>query len=160
VDRDHPSGSVGDDAHIRRLLRGHGLRSTPQRIAIIKTLIEAAAGTDHDHNSTHLTVPEIHDRLRDNQHIDQSTIYRVVAVLAEEGVLHAIAYVDRPSAYGIAGTAHHHAVCVTCGIVYEITPSHVKLAIDQLAEVTGFRHTDMRLTIHGQCPACPAPPRR
>ncbi|WP_082909322.1 transcriptional repressor [Mycolicibacterium iranicum] len=50
----------------------------------------------------------------------------MIAVLADEVVLHAIAHVDGSSAYCVASVAHHHAMCVACGTVHEIASDHVK----------------------------------
>jgi Fur family transcriptional regulator, ferric uptake regulator len=154
VARDGTHQSSADQA--RRMLRGRGLRSTPQRVAVIGVLVEAAETRESD-GSSHLTVPEIHDRLRDRgAHIDQSTIYRTVATLAEESVLHSIAYVDRPTSYGLVGVAHHHAVCTGCGTVLEIAPEEIARALDELVGATGFAPADLRVTVHGTCRSCAA----
>ncbi|MBB5788818.1 Fur family transcriptional regulator [Jiangella mangrovi] len=150
----HTHGHQDYERHARTALRGFGLRSTPQRLAIIKALSEAH-DAGHADGGAHLTVPEIHDALdAAGMHIELSTIYRTVATLVEHGVLHAIAYVDRPASYGLAGIAHHHAVCVRCGTVYEISSTALADAMRAIEDVTGFLPDDLRVTAHGTCVDC------
>lgn len=77
------------------ILRSHGLRSTGPRAAILELLITAGSGSG-DGSHGHLTAPEIVERLASSGiHVDGSTIYRNLTILAELGVLHATAHTAR-----------------------------------------------------------------
>src|SRR5262245_57546339 len=107
------------DRRLRAMLRGYGLRSTAQRIAVLHVFAVAddAAGGPR----VHLTAAQVHDRLNAaGGAVDLTTVYRTLTTLVNLGVLHAIARVDQPTSYGLASGAHHHAVCIRCGAVSEI----------------------------------------
>lgn len=145
---------VADDADFRSLLRGYGLRSTSQRIAILHLLAHAPAGSEV---RIHLTAAQIHDKLRETDgRIDLTTVYRTLTTLAELGVLHAIALADQPTSYGLAMAAHHHAVCTQCGAVIEIPAGRLAETLGVVRRTTGFRVEDLAVTVHGRCRDCQA----
>ncbi|OAN37499.1 Fur family transcriptional regulator [Mycolicibacterium iranicum] len=152
----HPAASQRsesqDVAAAADLLRGHGLRSTAQRLAILQ-LFQPGQGTGA--SADHLTAAEIHDRLSDlGNHIDRSTIYRTITKLANLGVLNTVAQRDQPVSYGLAAHGQHHAVCTGCGTVRTIPPSRLVSALVALRESSGFRSSELRISVHGLCDDC------
>lgn len=147
--------ATDDDRQVREMLRGHGLRSTAQRIAVLHVL-DAADVVANGRSRVHLTASQIHDRLRDNgNHIDLTTVYRTLTTLVNLGVLHTITtHADQPTSYGFATAAHHHVVCTRCGAVSEIPAERLGRLLGLVHDVTGFRAEDEKITVHSRCPDC------
>jgi len=144
------------DQRIRELLRGYGLRSTEQRLAILRLLATAEDGA-HGHGDprSHLSVTEIHDRLvGTGSHMDITTVYRTLTTLVDIGVVHATAHGPNLTTYGLATAAHHHAVCTQCGAISEIPAHELASTLAAVRDLTGFRVQDSALTIHGLCRNC------
>ena len=143
--RESPADAIG------ALLHARGLRRTVPRIAVM-TVLGSVDG--------HLSVAEIHQRLRDS-HLEQgsapdlATVYRTVTTLVEKGVLHALSVEGGITTYGLATEPHHHAVCTHCGAIIEVPASRLRLALERAVEGSSFRLSDRAgLTLHGLCPRC------
>lgn len=136
---------------IGELLRAHGLRRMPSRIAVLAVL-EPVDG--------HLSVSDIHQRIVDvtpagTASPDLATVYRTVTTLVEQGVLHALAVEGGVSTYGLTETPHHHAVCTECGTIIEVPATRLSAALEHAIEGSSFTLSDQAgLTLHGLCPQC------
>jgi Fur family transcriptional regulator, ferric uptake regulator len=136
---------------IGELLRARGLRRMPSRIAVLLVL-EPVDG--------HLSVADIHQRILDataagTQAPDLATVYRTVTTLVEQGVLHALTVEGGVSTYGLAGSPHHHAVCINCGTIIEVPAKRLSTALEHAIEGSSFTLSDQAgLTLHGLCPDC------
>jgi Fur family ferric uptake transcriptional regulator len=135
------------------LLRAHGLRRMPSRIAVLAVL-EPVNG--------HLPVAEIHRRLAAaaparTQPPDLATIYRTVTTLVDRGVLHALTLDDGVTTYGLAVDPHHHAVCTRCGAIIEVPAQRLASALEQARAGSSFTLSEQAgLTLRGLCPQCQA----
>lgn len=85
-----------------------------------------------------------------------TTIYRVLATLAERGILHCF----HPgggavTAYRLcAPISHHHLVCRCCGRVEEQPPGPIGEWAAELATANGFAVEDYHAELIGLCAAC------
>jgi Fur family ferric uptake transcriptional regulator len=140
---------------IGALLHARGLRRTAPRIAVLAVL-EPVDG--------HLSVAEIHQRLREHQPDDApdlATIYRTVTTLSANGVLHALSVEGGVTTYGLAEKPHHHAVCSRCGTIIEVPAQQLRSALEHAIEGSSFTLSDQAgLTLHGLCPNCQGPKRQ
>lgn len=135
---------------IGELLRAHGLRRMPSRIAVLAVL-EPVDG--------HLSVAEIHQRILDGgeQNPDLATVYRTVTTLVDQHVLHALAVEGGVTTYGLAEKPHHHAVCTRCGAIIEVPAQRLSAALEHAIEGSAFTLSEQAgLTLHGLCPDCQA----
>lgn len=135
------------DERIGELLRAHGLRRMPSRIAVL-TVLEPVDG--------HLPVADIHQRILDSgQNFDLATVYRTVTTLVEQHVLHALAVDGGVTTYGLAAHPHHHAVCTRCGTIIEVPAQRLSTALEHAIEGSAFTLSEQAgLTLHGLCPKC------
>src|ERR671930_1764499 len=94
------------------LLRAHGMRMTPQRIAIVQEIMGAPG---------YLVPLAVIERVKARvPGVSASTVYRTLERLEELGVL---AHVHLESGMGyhpVAETQHAHLVCSACGTEQEI----------------------------------------
>ena len=147
------SSSHEADETVRELLRVHGLRTTDQRLAVVRTLWQAS-GEQH----THLTAAQLLGRLETAEApVDAATVYRTLSTLLGLGLVHAVGYVGHTAyqtTYGLAMRTHHHAVCTRCGAIDEIPAGTIVEAFDAVVRRTGFAPHDDAVTVYGLCTSC------
>ena len=99
------------EQEIAELLRRHGLRSTPQRRAILIAL--------HD-SEEHLSADEIHARAsRSLPHLGRGTVYAALTELSELGVVSAVG-LPEPVRYEANTTPHGHFRCRLCMRLFDL----------------------------------------
>ncbi len=130
------------------VLRSVGLRATPQRLAVLSALQQAAGA--------HLSADEAWQRLDGTPRIDRSTAYRILADLTAAGLLKQVRLGDGVSRFEIQSTEHHHAVCAQCRSTLDIEASMVQSWGEQLRDATGFLMGGDALLLTGVCGACTA----
>ncbi|MBM4380055.1 MAG: transcriptional repressor [Deltaproteobacteria bacterium] len=132
------------DEDLRQLLAGRGLRVTEQRLAILRMLARLRVPTSH---------PELTARMAGSG-LDQSTIYRNLVSLTDEGILVKTQLGDNvwrfelPQGPQVAHGTHPHFVCSDCGWVDCLPSGSVSLtgaaAQNEVAEVQ----------LRGRCSGC------
>jgi Fur family transcriptional regulator, ferric uptake regulator len=130
-----------------RRLRAAGLRTTPQRLAVLGALEHA--------DGAHLSADEVWQRL-DSQRMDRSTAYRILADLTAAGLLKQVRLADGLSRFEIPSTEHHHAVCTECGATLDIDATMVAAWAGQLRTAAGFVIGRDALLLTGLCRSCAA----
>ncbi len=134
-------------------LKRAGLKLTPQRIAIVKLF----AGDE-----SHPTAQDLYEKLRPAfPTMSFATVYNTLGALAKAGLA---GLVRIPGKRGDAArfdpntTAHHHAVCDSCGAVIDIaagTLAPTPGAVSKLRRTApGFRVRTVERTYRGLCAAC------
>lgn len=104
-------------------LRSHGLRPTPQRIAICELLFKGA--------DRHLTAESLHEEAKDkNISVSLATIYNTLHQFTNAGLLRQI-IVDPTRAYFDTNTTpHHHFFHEDTNLLEDIPHERVSLQID------------------------------
>ena len=125
------------------LLRTRGYRMTPQRLAILQAL----------HDGGHLSPAQIYERVHQTG-MTETTVYRTLEFLAENGILLVADRGNGHLAYELSGQAHHHIICRSCGAQMEIAPAWLEPMISQMEKDTGYRLNAGHLTFFGLCPEC------
>jgi Fur family peroxide stress response transcriptional regulator len=130
------------------VLRRAGLRSTPQRLAIVRE-----AFTQH-----HPTVAEIYEAVRrDFPTIGLATVYNTLRTMTERGIVSELPFVNA-TRFDVNLRPHANLVCTSCGAIEDFE-SCEDLLIDireRTSAGTGFRPTGQRLDVYGLCSACAA----
>lgn len=159
---------VGHEAHdacfaeeASQMLASAGLRVTRPRRAVVELLERSPAPVD---------AAAIHAQLRGQGiRVDRASVYRVLAVLEEQGLVHRVltsgGYMacHPPAHVHLAGTGepsdrscHHHLVCRQCRKAVEIHCDGLQPLVAAIHRATGFaveRHT---LEVSGLCRGCQA----
>jgi Fur family ferric uptake transcriptional regulator len=133
-------------------LQADGQRYTASRRRLVDILVQAGRP---------LSVPEV---LEADQGLPVSSAYRNLVVLEQAGAVGRM-LASEGARYELAEgllAHHHHLVCLSCGLVADVTlTAHAERAIDaatdEAAGATGFRATGHRLDIAGTCAQCAAP---
>ncbi len=93
------------------LLRAHGLRATPQRVAVTQLLIK---------QDTHATPGEVYARLREVfPSISQNTVYLTLDHLERAGLLRRMHIAGR-MVFDSNTQIHDHACCRNCGTILDL----------------------------------------
>src|SRR6201995_31549 len=101
-----------DPQTIKRSLAGSGLRSTPQRYAVMAFLLEQPG---------HPTAAEIFEAVnRLDPRSSRATIYNNLHDLVQAGLVREVAVEGRAARFDVKGTRHHHFICDRCGNVEDI----------------------------------------
>jgi Fur family ferric uptake transcriptional regulator len=120
-------------------MRGKGYKATPQRVTILRALVE----------EPHQSIWDIRQRC---QEVGMVTVYRTLDLLTELGIVRRMELGDGPR-YELAEDHHHHMVCESCGDIseFELCP----LDPDKLLpESPGFKVRSHSLEVYGRCAAC------
>lgn len=129
-------------------LRAQGSRITAPRRAVIETLI-AGGG--------HLSAEDVADALDGHEPpIHLSTVYRTLEALEELGII-THAHVGHGRAiYRLAGDAHLHAECDTCGRIIHVAPDALDALAATLAADQDFDLQTNHFSLLGRCAECRA----
>ncbi len=119
------------------ILRQRGYRVTEARVAIIDSLIKQEKPQ---------TVMELAAKLE----ADETTVYRTIAMLLEEGLAEEISGAGGESRFAIAHGHHHHLICTTCG-----RTEHLPCFAPTIPQKHSFSTvTDHEVTFYGLCKVC------
>ncbi len=145
-----PAASHEDPA---ALLRGHGLRVTRPRVAVIAALARAPhSGADAVLTAVRTTTP-----------ISTQAVYDVLNTLTERGVVRRFQPTGSVARYELrTGDDHHHLVCRTCGAVLDVGRATgaapcLDVPTDHPTDPStlhGFVVDAAEVTWWGLCPAC------
>ena len=97
---------------IKRSQAGSGLRSTPQRYAVMVFLMERAG---------HPTAADIFEAVnRVNPRSSRATIYNNLRDLVQAGLVREVAMEGRAARFDAKDIRHHHFICDRCGNVEDV----------------------------------------
>lgn len=138
-----PSASGKDAAH---LLREAGLRATPQRLAIVREVLDR----------NHPTAGEIFEALRgDFPTMGLGTVYATLNTMHEHGLVSVLPVADAVR-FDANVLPHANLICTECGTIVDFDECHDLL--HDLRERTnlgaGFAFAAERLDLYGVCAEC------
>lgn len=133
--------------HFTEALRERGVRITPQRALIWRTLTSS-----YDH----FTAEDLWEQVRDIlPGLELSTVYRSLEALAGAGLVVESRVGGGPRVFEARSTPHPHLVCENCGNI-----SHLDLAAGNRlrealeSEVDDFRTHELHVLATGICSDC------
>jgi Fur family transcriptional regulator, peroxide stress response regulator len=130
---------------IIHILKGKGLRVTPQRFAVYANLL-----TRKDHP----TVEQIlNDLNKDVPTSSQATVYSALQALREVGLVKEVLLEEGVSRYDANISQHHHFRCTDCGAIEDIHWDTFQ-CIDLSKLRPGLKAEKYELTVQGICDNC------
>ena len=104
--------SRADADAIQRSLAAGGLRSTPQRYAVMAFLMKGPG---------HFTAPEIFEAVnRVDPRSSRATIYNNLHDLVQAGLVREVALEGRAARFEAKRMRHHHFICDCCGSIEDV----------------------------------------
>lgn len=140
----------------REFLETKGMRLTPERETIVRAVFAR-----HEHFDTEQLVIDLSQR-KGAERASRSTIYRILKLLVEAGLLRRVARSNDREVYehDYGYPQHDHLICRRCGEMIEFTNEAITQALEEIAQRFGFRMTGHRLEVDGLCATCCQPRRR
>jgi Fur family ferric uptake transcriptional regulator len=128
-------------------LHDHGHKVTPQRVAIIRAVLESGEL---------LTPSALYEKVKEaDPEVGEVTVYRTLNILEELGMVCRVHTENNTHSYiGCPSEHHDHLICSDCGKVVNFTHCNLDLLEKRLASESGFDIKDHRLEFHGLCEKC------
>ncbi|HQN18558.1 MAG TPA: transcriptional repressor [Syntrophobacteraceae bacterium] len=134
-------------AEIVTKLRAGGHRITPQRLAILRMLIESRS---------HPSVEDIFEKVKVNfPTTSLATIYKTIAVMKELGEVLELEFSTGHNRYdGSKPYPHPHLICVKCKRIVDPQLTSLTDLTQELVSDSGYTILGHRLDFFGICPEC------
>ena len=135
-------------ARFEAVIRGAGIRMTPQRLEIYR---QTAATV------THPDIETIHREVRKTMPgVSLDTVYRTLDLFREMGLLSSLRPFPGPVRFDANTSPHHHFVCTRCGAALDFEDRDFdNLRIPAAASVLGHVLT-LHVELRGLCAPCAA----
>jgi Fe2+ or Zn2+ uptake regulation protein len=130
------------------LLRHHGFKVTPQRLAVLRAVSRRP----------HLTADDIVEVVRtDIGAISRRSVYDAVGVLADRGLLRRIQPAGSAARYeDRVGDNHHHLICRSCGRTVDVDCAVGAAPCLAADDDAGYEIDEAEVIYWGRCPTCRA----
>lgn len=129
------------------LLRRAGLRSTPQRLAIVREV----------YARSHPSVGEVFDAVRAQfPTIGLATVYNTLRTMTENGLVTELPFTD-VTRFEINTRPHANLVCRNCGAIEDCDALEEELLAEirsQVPAAADFQPETQRIDIYGLCRDC------
>ena len=132
--------------NFKQMLKQKGLKSTSQRMSILKSIEEAV----------HIDIEALYKSLSvNNPSISLNTVYLNIEQLSKEGLISKVALNSQKSVYEITKKEHIHLVCKVCGDICDeqFNDEAFKVIAEGLGG-TDFEASFVALNVYGVCKKC------
>jgi len=137
---------MDDKEKVIRKLRSHGMKITPQRMAIVDVL---------EGNVEHPSAEDVYKELAQKYPtISYATIYKTLETLREIGELVEVNIDPHKKRYDPLTEPHHHFRCVSCGRIEDISPKEVPMPPIHEKVQKKYGIVSVCIYFHGLCSAC------
>lgn len=129
------------------ILKEHGLKVTPQRLAIFKML---------RNTKVHPSAETIYKALQEEHPtMSLATVYKTVDTFAQHGLVQQLNVGEDSYRYDADTSAHSHIQCTKCKQVSDLPPlTQVDSLRTEVQDATGFALSHEQLYFYGLCPTC------
>jgi len=109
-------------------------------------------------NSSPLSAQDIYTILSRTSNINRVTVYRILDVLAEKGLVERLSGGGRSLVYGLAANEHHpahpHFHCRSCGALQCLQPGSLKVDLQGIERSFAGEITGVEVRVDGICKNC------
>jgi len=123
-----------------------GLRSTPQRLAILREVF----------SRSHPTVAEIYESVRSRfPTIGLQTVYNTLHTMTQRGIVTELSF-SSATRFDSNTKPHANLVCRNCGGIEdaEFASDHFEAMLRRVIQPTGFARDGQRIDVYGLCMTC------
>ena len=130
------------------VLRRHGLRVTPQRLAVLRAV------SDRPHS----TADDVHAVVRAQiGAISRKTVYDALVTFTDKGLFRRIRPAGSPARYeNRVGDDHHHLICRPCGRMVDVDGAVGDAPCLTAAGDSAYGIDETEVVYWGRCPECVA----
>lgn len=128
-------------------LHAQGSRVTPQRVAILKILLES---------DQHPSAEQVYQRVQAEYPMTSlATVYKTLTLLQELGEVQNVGTYNEVARFDGKNTAPHpHLICTRCGEIIDAPGGAMLDWAEQLARASGYHISAQRIEFFGLCPRC------
>jgi Fur family ferric uptake transcriptional regulator len=138
-----------DHCNYQSLLGAADLEATENRLGVLEVL---------GANSCPLSAADIFNTLERSGTINRVTVYRILDLLVEHGLVERLSTGGRAFCYGLAPNAHHrphpHFYCKTCGRMDCLNPDSLTVDTDALRKTFPGQIDKVEVRVDGICKNC------
>ncbi len=131
------------------LLTTAKMEATPNRMRVLEVV---------GNNSFPLSAGDIFETLERGDSINRVTIYRILDLLVDHGVVERISSGGRAAFYGLAPNDHHrphpHFYCKSCGRMDCLNPESMTVETEPLWKTFPGRIDKVEVRVDGVCKNC------
>ena len=128
------------------ILRDHGTKVTPQRVAILQAVGNARSHPDVD--AIYRVVS------RGYPSISRDTVYRTLSMMEEKRIIGSILFVGNAKRYDPVTALHHHLVCIRCTTIFDFEEKKFDHLAPPSSSVERFKVVRTTVHVEGICDAC------
>ncbi len=129
---------------IVEILTEHGIRTSHQRVVILRYLIE------HD---THPSVDTMYRDLAPSiPGLSKTTVYNTVKLLSDKGLIDELGFDSKEQRYDLHDGTHGHFRCRSCGKIFDIPIRKSEALKGSVPK--GFKVEEERFYLTGLCAEC------
>ncbi|MBW2170489.1 MAG: transcriptional repressor [Deltaproteobacteria bacterium] len=132
-----------------QMLEVRGVDPTPLREEVLRSVGE---------EQRPLSAAEIMAAVQDRMSINKVTLYRILDLLVDKGLVKRLSAGDRAFRYGMGETRHHpdhpHFVCSACGIMECLGPHLLPSNVKELQSKGDRVIKNVELRFEGICESC------
>ena len=133
----------------RDMLDDMGLVAMPNRLRVLEMI---------GSNSSPIGAQEIFETLSRTTEINRVTVYRILDLLVEKGLVTRLSGLGRGLVYGLAPSeyhpAHPHFQCRSCGTLQCLQPASLTMDIWEVQRTFPGKITDIDIRVNGTCGNC------
>ena len=125
--------------NLKSLLEDSNLKTTPQRLAILKEL----------QNKGHASIEEIYEDIKELfPSISLATIYKNINAMQEQNIVSEVCLHQKPK-YEITKMPHAHFICKKCGYVEDVELNETLQELEKR-----YPNSNKEIYIYGVCKNC------
>jgi len=132
-----------------KMLEAATLEATPHRLEVLEVI-----GSSH----CPLSAGDIYQVLARTQSINKVTVYRILDLLVEQGILERLSTGGKASYYGLAPNENHarhaHFYCSKCGQMDCLRPEALNVDADYLQKTFPGKIDRVEIRVDGICKNC------
>jgi len=128
------------------ILKQNDLKSTHQRVAILKVIEQAG----------HIDIETLLQNLKETfPTMSQGTLYRNVNDLSDKGILEEVKTTKQKQKYEIAKEPHIHLECTKCGKLEDFKIDTTEF-VENVEKSSGYKINCSQIVLSGNCKECRA----
>ncbi len=128
------------------VLREHGTRVTPQRVAVLRAVKASGSHPDADAVYRHVS--------KEHPHISRDTVYRTLSMMEEKKIIGSVLSVGNAKRYDPNTANHHHLVCIRCRKLWDFPVEEFDRRDPPGHMVAGFEVLRTTVHVEGVCEDC------
>ncbi len=128
-----------------KLLNKHDLKITQARISLLELIEKENKPLDSQF---------LIDTLKQKFKVDKVTIFRILNVLTEHGILRKLEFGEGKARYELNTEDHHHLICQSCGNIEDISDCNIEALEKEIKQKKHFLVKLHTLEFYGLCKDC------